>query len=612
MPSTSKSPPSPQSASERQTAVSGDAGGFFNIPTQLDGCRFIKVGSNKKPIELQWTTTNNYSLQELQQYITKNKRYGVLCGHNNLVVIDFDVRWLQDKVLPKLPPTLKVQSPGRKLIHAYFYVDDPISHKILDLQRNTLADIQGTGKQVIGPCSEFPAGTYRIVNDAPIARIKYDDIIAAFGEHWQSDKKAIARAGMETDDECRAIKKAIKIADILREYNIDTSRNPTDCPLHTSKGHRCFSYNDEVFNCYHCWEKGSIFHLVMALDNCSFVEAKKKLANRIGIDNQKKDDPLSDLETLNLATGLKNGVPPVEYKIKKLLRKGGLTIIGGAAASKKTLLAQVMALSLAKGYPFLSIFNTEESKVLYCDNENGEIVLLNRFKSLNEGMFEDKPEGLNDIELSIFSELKLDNKKHIETLNRAIERTGCDIIIFDSLVRFMQGEEDKASEYRKVFDNLKDLMEKGVSIIILHHHKKGSIKGMDALRGSSDIAASADIVLTMDAKGDFSDIEATKSRHYSIEDVKFSICLKAEDDKLSMEYRECADSDKDAITKCTEDMIEWINSMKQGETFRTKAAKEYLKEHGGHSKDAVDKARKNCLKDKIIGETETLGKYEVL
>jgi len=49
--------------------------------------------------------------------------------------------------------------------------------------------------------------------------------------------------------------------EVLNEIGIDTSKNPTNCFAHGSKGEKCFSYNDQTAHCFHCdgsWNKFSL------------------------------------------------------------------------------------------------------------------------------------------------------------------------------------------------------------------------------------------------------------------------------------------------------------------------------------------------------------------
>ena len=96
------------------------------IPQQLKNQKFIKT-KEKIPIEQDWQNTKNYeeTSTELQEHINKHQSYGVLCGYNNLLVVDLDKEEVQQELL-KISPfnkTFTVKTAGSGLYHFYFYTD---------------------------------------------------------------------------------------------------------------------------------------------------------------------------------------------------------------------------------------------------------------------------------------------------------------------------------------------------------------------------------------------------------------------------------------------------------------------------------------------------------
>jgi P4 family phage/plasmid primase-like protien len=170
-----------------------------------------------------------------------------------------------------------------KFPHFYFFCKDGKNLKIFENDKKvTLADIQFTGKFVVGPGSTHPSGVkYEVLDDLPIVEIEFQQILYCFQNYLQYSHQTIEKKGSkieEEDETIRKIKSKIKIIDILKKYGIDTTKNPTDCLWHESDRGKCFSFTDETFHCFHCGESGSIFHLIMKQENCDFIKAKKKLA----------------------------------------------------------------------------------------------------------------------------------------------------------------------------------------------------------------------------------------------------------------------------------------------------------------------------------------------
>ena len=92
----------------------------MEIPEQLIKERFIRANQEKAPIENGWPTKANYSYEGFKP----GKIYGVLCGNNNLIVIDCDKKRIQDKFMQieQIRNTFIVQTAGKGLYHFYFHV----------------------------------------------------------------------------------------------------------------------------------------------------------------------------------------------------------------------------------------------------------------------------------------------------------------------------------------------------------------------------------------------------------------------------------------------------------------------------------------------------------
>lgn len=262
------------------------------IPEQLKNHRFIKVNPNtKKPIESQWTTTNNYSYDELSHLSLE--KYGVLCGHNNLVVVDFDNEEAQNSIIHMFTETFTVKSAGRGLYHLYYYTDVPKTARILNQAGKTLVDIQGEGTQVIGPNSinKESGRVYEIVKDIPISTISRTDLLKLFESIHAVQKEAPEKQDQEQffeeDQLIIDLKKQAKISHYLKHKNIPINTNPTMCPLgHESQNKQCFSFDDKlgVWHCFHCLQSGNIIQLVQRTENLTFIEAKQHLCKVYKID----------------------------------------------------------------------------------------------------------------------------------------------------------------------------------------------------------------------------------------------------------------------------------------------------------------------------------------
>jgi hypothetical protein len=259
------------------------------IPKQLqkEEIRFVLLKrKDKAPFEKNWTISNyRYDDEKLLKWLDESNNYGVIGGFGNLIIIDFDNKEFQEKIIPYLPKTFTVKTGGGGL-HKYFITDEPKSFKILDDKKNTLADIQGIGKQVVAPNSIHPNGNnYLVLDNSNIAKLSFKSLQLIFKDYIK--KKDSFRPDYDEDEITKIIKGRLSIPDLMGKAGYDLTRNPTMCMLgHDSKGKKCFSYNDNLWYCFHCDEGGDIFNFVMAHNNCNFIEAKKKLMKILGIETK--------------------------------------------------------------------------------------------------------------------------------------------------------------------------------------------------------------------------------------------------------------------------------------------------------------------------------------
>lgn len=244
----------------------------------------------------------------------------------------------------------------------------------------------------------------------------------------------------------------------------------------------------------------------------------------------------------SLLTLLENGVPKIEWAIDKLIPKKGLTIIAGPTSTFKSWAAMQMALSCVTGTPFLDKFESKKANVLYIDEENGNIILLKRFDMLIKGNdLESKKDLFENLKISQYNNLKLDSKDFISNCNSLIEKYGIKVIIFDSVVRGMNGDEDTAKDVRIVHENIKNIFsDKDELAFILLHHTSKSGKGMASIRGSGDWVNMADIVI-MPRNTSSKTIQwvIEKNRYVSKEDFpKFRINIESDEFKLKLSFLE--------------------------------------------------------------------------
>lgn len=190
-----------------------------------------------------------------------------------------------------------------------------------------------------------------------------------------------------------------------------------------------------------------------------------------------------------------NNVPKQNWIIDKILPEQGLVFFVGQSEGRKTWVAMHIALCCCTGKLFLNNFNVKKKcKVLYIDEENGDVTLLNRFKKIYNAYNDLQETDLEYLRIASFAGFKLDSEEGRQHFCTVVEREMPNLVVVDSQVRCMEGDENSAQDVRKIFDTVKDVIHKlGICVIILHHTPKSN--PLDA-RGSGDFKGMADSIFT--------------------------------------------------------------------------------------------------------------------
>lgn len=268
------------------------------IPEQLKerGVRFVLIEKGtKKPFQQGWQKKNiEFDDKELIEHLEKGGSYGVMGGgKKNLLLVDFDSLRVQEECLKVLPETFTVKT-GSGLLHLYYYSNGDESFKIFDENMDTLADVQGEGKQVVGPGSIHPNGNkYEVIKDMPISFVEYSEVKAILVPYDKKPKKEVVQEKKEEyegDEFLEKLKQKLTMKDLLDKLGVDIRLNPTQCPFHNSKGGKCLGYRNETSHCFHCNGSWNIFSMIKQLRNCSFKEAVKELVGHAGLEREYEEE----------------------------------------------------------------------------------------------------------------------------------------------------------------------------------------------------------------------------------------------------------------------------------------------------------------------------------
>jgi DNA-binding MarR family transcriptional regulator len=164
----------------------------------FDSRRFLKVNAEKKAFETNFQD-QLYTPEELdQQGVT---RYGI-CGKDGLVLIDTDKREMADIIRKILPATFEATSPRRKLPHFYYAVEgDDVPNKTLHLPNDEdgSGEIRAQNEYLVAPgtvirfkdlvTGQETTGTYKVLNDRPIAKVSCAEFMKALEPYFGGDPK---------------------------------------------------------------------------------------------------------------------------------------------------------------------------------------------------------------------------------------------------------------------------------------------------------------------------------------------------------------------------------------------------------------------------------------
>lgn len=190
----------------------------------------------------------------------------------------------------------------------------------------------------------------------------------------------------------------------------------------------------------------------------------------------------------------------VEYTIKPLAPKGALTLLQGRPKSGKSVFALYTGLCASIGIWTAGLFEIRRPlNVLLVEYEDAPLLIMKRLSRYAKGLGLDAYSIPPNFLMCDYPELWLDGEKHKQLLIDEIKRRSLDLVIIDTLSYVHNADDENGSaDMKVVMGNLKRIAkESGVSIILIHHTKKGSQESSvtEKARGSSAIAAAADVIL---------------------------------------------------------------------------------------------------------------------
>lgn len=227
---------------------------------------------------------------------------------------------------------------------------------------------------------------------------------------------------------------------------------------------------------------------------------------------------------------MRKDFPVNTWLVEGLIPANGITMLSAPPSSYKTWLLLEVGICVATGRQLFGCFETRQLNVLIIDEESGEPMLQRRLKKLSV------PEG-SPIYFRSLQQFKIE-RKHINALLKYCKQKDIGLVIFDSLVRIHDKDENDAVKIASIFQMLKECTVEGITVVIAHHHRKsGNYKSSASqeMRGSSDILASSDCHISMSRSDKKIKVTQTKLR-IDEEMEPFEIEVVNNEDSVSLEY----------------------------------------------------------------------------
>lgn len=209
-------------------------------------------------------------------------------------------------------------------------------------------------------------------------------------------------------------------------------------------------------------------------------------------------------------TLMEKEIPPsISWIGQGILTKRGTCLVGGAEKIGKSWIALEIARALVTGTHVFGHpqFHTEPCRVLYIEQEIGELQLQKRVSKVMEkedpAIWEDRYWYMSQS-----PELRLDTHAGRTFFTKALEMTQPNVLVLDPIKNLHGADENDntaVAELFSIFDNMKSMfVHNDMSIIFAHHFRKAPQEksGYDPLshqnfRGANNWTASPDTLWTV-------------------------------------------------------------------------------------------------------------------
>lgn len=451
------------------------------------GLSVFPVSRDKKPILKSWKEfqTRRPTKDEIENWFFDYNPDGIaiVTGKVSGIVV-LDVEKDGDTTGLDIPTTPTVKTGGGGY---HYYFKHPQNGELKNLTRfRDLMDFRGDGGYVLAPPSLHKSGNrYEWSSD-------FDETELADIPKW-----LFAKEEDIPDKKSKPTNKKLNDWGKMQLGVDEGSRHDTATRLagkllcHMPEK----DWNDFILPFLQDWNDKNIPPLESKeLEDIYYSLAEKQRTQRLSKGNTKSnvgdftEQEDVDLIPVSLNDLLTRELPDIEWTIDQLIPEASLVMLSAPPAHHKTWVALYFAIQVACGELVFDRFSTKKCNVLFIEEDSSDRLITQRVQKL-------QPDKSSSILFLTRCGIKLENKRTMEKLVELIKKENIKFVVLDSLIQLHNQDENMNKDMARVFDPLKDLNDIGVSVLVLHHHRKetGSEDSMSwkdrsqSLRGASSI-----------------------------------------------------------------------------------------------------------------------------
>lgn len=190
------------------------------------------------------------------------------------------------------------------------------------------------------------------------------------------------------------------------------------------------------------------------------------------------------------------------WYVNEILPEGVTLVVAKPKVGKSALILYLMV-QIALQNKIWDTFSTKKAKILYLPYDDPMRRMKDRITRISEALNIGNLEQLNNLYVRNKEELKkISVKDNLVSVFSEIKQAGFDIVIIDTLHLAFDFKHYDFNVYKNEYDNMslikKTAEELGLSLVIVHHAKKGeSLDVIDAASGSNGMTGAVDTIWTI-------------------------------------------------------------------------------------------------------------------